>query len=329
MGVVISPSNREHSASLLLDMAHLKLLLGSLLFSTASAVTCPGFPGYCSESFPGQTCNVVCSTGRNNVPLCQEDGTWTDIPRCIEHEPGVKEQIPGICPGIPGYCAQGFLNHKCQFDCPTGIDINSICTSDGTWQPYPVCDGDLRETQDGCDGCPGPNGRSRNRTAEAILASKGLGPKPVANNRVPKTGSIDSQRKRVPSFAGSIQIGSIPANQPHQPLARGPPAGNSLFNQIKNNINNGNRQRAQQQPQNPIQPVPAVPQPRPTPRQQPQAANPSQQTFGPFEAVNLGNSLSGTGQNLVPSPQPTLARRQQQARSENFFGEFPTVNLQV
>jgi hypothetical protein len=35
------------------------------------ALTCPGFPGYCSESFPGQTCVVVCSKGRNNVPLCQ------------------------------------------------------------------------------------------------------------------------------------------------------------------------------------------------------------------------------------------------------------------
>lgn len=33
--------------------------------------TCPGFPGYCSESFPGQTCIVVCSRGRPNVPLCQ------------------------------------------------------------------------------------------------------------------------------------------------------------------------------------------------------------------------------------------------------------------
>ena len=31
----------------------------------------PGFPGYCSESFPGQSCNVVCDFGRNNVPLCQ------------------------------------------------------------------------------------------------------------------------------------------------------------------------------------------------------------------------------------------------------------------
>merc|ERR1711962_249071 len=253
-------------ASLLLDMVHKLVAASLLLFSTASAVTCPGFPGYCSESFPGQTCNVVCSTGRNNVPLCQEDGTWTDIPRCIEHEPGVKEQIPGICPGIPGYCAQGFLNHKCQFDCPTGIDINSICTSDGTWQSYPVCDGDLRETQDGCDGCPGPNGRPRNRTAEAILASKGLGPKPVANNRVPKTGSIDSQRKRVPSFAGSIQIGSIPANQP------------SSQGTDVNRFTIGSDGRIQQRPAQQAPPPPATMPPQQFQARQPQQQRPSFQT---------------------------------------------------
>ena len=34
-------------------------------------VTCPGFAGYCSESYPGQTCLVVCAFGRNNVPVCQ------------------------------------------------------------------------------------------------------------------------------------------------------------------------------------------------------------------------------------------------------------------
>ena len=37
----------------------------------SAAGTCPGFPGYCSESFPGQSCVVVCSRGRPNVPLCQ------------------------------------------------------------------------------------------------------------------------------------------------------------------------------------------------------------------------------------------------------------------
>ena len=44
-----------------------------------------------------------------------------------------------------------------------------VPTGDGTWEPYPTCAGDLRETQDGCDGCPGPFGDKRNRTAESIL----------------------------------------------------------------------------------------------------------------------------------------------------------------
>ena len=47
------------------------LSLASLVPSSLGLITCPGFPGYCSESFPGQSCNVVCGFGRNNVPLCQ------------------------------------------------------------------------------------------------------------------------------------------------------------------------------------------------------------------------------------------------------------------
>ena len=27
--------------------------------------------------------------------IYQADGTWTDIPRCVEHEPGVEYQVPG------------------------------------------------------------------------------------------------------------------------------------------------------------------------------------------------------------------------------------------
>ena len=44
--------------------------------AVSSLVTCPGFPGYCSESYVGDTCTVVCARGRNNVPQCQSDGTW-------------------------------------------------------------------------------------------------------------------------------------------------------------------------------------------------------------------------------------------------------------
>merc|ERR1712227_670692 len=123
--------------------------------------------GYCSESYVGDTCTVVCARGRNNVPQCQEDGTWTDVPRCIEHEPGIEEQVPGVCPGIPGYCSLDTPGGLCTFECPNGPAIRSTCTPDGTWEPYPTCQGDPRETQDGCNPCPGPLGAFRNRTAEA------------------------------------------------------------------------------------------------------------------------------------------------------------------
>lgn len=162
-------------------LIYLVLVLPSLAVSSPSLrekrelVTCPGFAGYCSESYPGQTCLVVCAFGRNNVPLCQDDGTWTDIPRCIEHEPGQEQQVPGLCPGIPGYCSLDNPGGLCEFDCLTGPDIRSSCTSEGTWEPYPRCDGDIRETRDGCDGCPGPFGGPRNRTAEAGGGRRGGG----------------------------------------------------------------------------------------------------------------------------------------------------------
>merc|ERR1711936_280967 len=193
-------------AHLLIRREHMMipLLLLTIVSSAASITTCPGFPGFCSESFPGTECNVVCDFGRNNVPLCQEDGTWTDIPRCIEHEPGVDEQIPGTCPSIPGYCAQGFLNTPCKFDCLTGDDIDSICSQDGTWAPYPTCEGDKRETRDGCDGCPGPVGGTRNRTAEAIINQN-----TISDRRVPKIIDDNGGRKRIPSFAGNINIGLV------------------------------------------------------------------------------------------------------------------------
>ena len=33
------------------------------------------------------------SLARLNKLFLQADGTWTDIPRCVEHEPGVEEQV--------------------------------------------------------------------------------------------------------------------------------------------------------------------------------------------------------------------------------------------
>eukprot|EP00090_Calanus_glacialis_P022675 TRINITY_DN34963_c0_g1_i1.p1 TRINITY_DN34963_c0_g1~~TRINITY_DN34963_c0_g1_i1.p1 ORF type:complete len:316 (-),score=83.26 TRINITY_DN34963_c0_g1_i1:167-1081(-) len=137
--------------------------------------TCPGFPGYCSESYPGQTCLVVCAFGRNNVPVCQDDGTWTAEPRCIEHEPGKEEQVPGTCPGVPGYCSLDLPGGLCTFECISGPHVRSSCKPDGTWDPYPTCEGDVRETKDGCDPCPGPFGGPRNRTAEAGGSRGGVG----------------------------------------------------------------------------------------------------------------------------------------------------------
>ena len=48
-------------------------------------MTCPGFAGYCSESYPGDTCLVVCAFGRNNVPVCQvrDPPPHTDYGGCV------------------------------------------------------------------------------------------------------------------------------------------------------------------------------------------------------------------------------------------------------
>merc|ERR1712223_98429 len=238
--------------AIFLVMAHstLMVLVSTLLPLAHSLQTCPGIPGFCSESFPGQTCNVVCDFGRNNVPLCQDDGTWTDIPRCVEHDPGVEEQIPGLCPAIPGYCAQGFINTRCTFDCTTGKDINSLCTVDGTWEPYPTCLGDLRETRDGCDGCPGPIGAARNRTAEAILNRN-----TASDRRVPKIIADNGERKTVPYFAGNINIGVIDTQKDRFNSQQRPgPAARPSTTSPPRNFNNFQNQNFRQQPRQQTRP---------------------------------------------------------------------------
>ena len=101
----ITNANEGCKKTLLTETMSLAGLVASSLWLTSSTIsaltTCPGFPGYCSEAFPGsvrmpvathvnnhdmvyanlineminffspQFCNVVCSRGRNNVPLCQ------------------------------------------------------------------------------------------------------------------------------------------------------------------------------------------------------------------------------------------------------------------
>merc|ERR1719438_519912 len=96
-------------------------------------------------------------------------------PTALESRRG-KQLI--TCPGFPGYCSLDLPGALCEFACPLGAPIRSECTEDGTWEPYPTCEGDPRETQDGCDPCPGPNGAPRNRTLEG-----GSGPRNSAGSR--------------------------------------------------------------------------------------------------------------------------------------------------
>jgi len=250
------------------------------VFSRVNAITCPGFPGYCSESFVGQTCVVVCSAGRPNVPLCQDDGTWTDIPRCIEHEPGKEEQIPGLCPGITGYCSEGFLHQRCNFRCDTGKLIDSKCTQDGTWEPYPTCPGDLRETKDGCDPCPGPFGGPRNRTIEAHSAPKAQIAQRVKNQQAAlenrflgingggrkqtrPSNTIDTGNRVVrPTFAGSQAFGVLSSSSSNIPN-RSPNIPNRSSNIPNRSSNIPNRSNVQSfiPPQNQRQKIPQAPTP--------------------------------------------------------------------
>ena len=57
------------------------------------------------------------------IPPFQADGTWTDIPRCIEHDPGIEEQKTDFCPGVPGYCSLDLPGGLCTFECPIGPKI--------------------------------------------------------------------------------------------------------------------------------------------------------------------------------------------------------------
>lgn len=191
--------------------------------NSSGPITCPGYAGYCSESYPGDTCLVVCARGRNNVPECQEDGTWTDVPRCIEHEPGKEEQVPGVCPGIPGYCSLDTPGGLCTFECPLGPHIRSTCTLDGTWDPYPTCDGDPRETQDGCNPCPGPLGAPRNRTTEGGSAGGRKSGGSGSSNKSPNGGqqaangnrnNAGSSGHKAAAAGGGASFQAAPQSQP-------------------------------------------------------------------------------------------------------------------
>jgi len=293
-------------------MARLSLfLLIAGTTSFASAITCPGFPGYCSESFPGQTCVVVCAKGRNNVPLCQEDGTWTDIPRCVEHEPGVEIQIPGLCPGIAGYCSEGYKDERCTFTCDVGPNIDSVCTQDGTWEPYPTCAGDLREVQDGCNPCPGPLGADRNRTAEAIL---GTGP---SKTRKPKDQRGQDRIVR-PTFAGNQVFGTLDTRQKAaaaQPAPRAPaPAATTPRSvMLKSAFTTAAR--------------PSMRMPAPTQRTQPRQQQQQQQQFRPqFQQPEFQNQVQPTTNQFQPMRRPQV--QQPMRRPQQQFVRQPQMQPQ-
>merc|ERR1712088_876499 len=166
-------------------------------------------------------------------------------------------------------------NTRCTFDCTTGKDINSLCSLDGTWEPYPTCNGDLRETRDGCDGCPGPVGAARNRTAEAIQNRN-----TASDRRVPKIISNNGERKTVPSFAGNINIGVIDQNQKNRfnSQQRPGPAARPTTSSPPRNFNNLQNQNFRQQQQTRPQQFPQQqPQRQPQFQQQQPQRQPQQQ----------------------------------------------------
>merc|ERR1719189_1914194 len=121
-----------------------------------------------------------------------------------------KHKFPDFVREFPGYCSDDRSGGVCEFDCLIGPDIRSFCTPDGTWEPYPTCDGDIRDTRDGCDGCPGDFGRARNRTAEAAA---GGGKKKQGGSRA---GPAQPARTAAARPSGSPQASSAarPAKRP-------------------------------------------------------------------------------------------------------------------
>ncbi len=120
--------------------------------------------------------------------------------------------------------------------------------------------GDLRETQDGCVSCPGPNGSARNRTAEALLGIKLHNPRPATSPQ----GSVDTQgRQVIPTFSGNQVFGALPASTSSKPELAQPSA-------FQPNLESAGLR----QPQQPVQPAAQQQQ---FARPQPQAAVPQQQ----------------------------------------------------
>ncbi len=211
----------------------------------------------------------------------------------------MPNQIPGVCPGISGYCSDGFVNERCNFACSVGAPINSVCSQDGTWTPYPTCAGDLRETHDGCVSCPGPNGRPRNRTAEAILGITLHNPVPASAASKP----TDSQGRIVrPTFSGNQAFGAI--NQPQQQQPQPQPQQQAFVP----NLEAAGLRQEQQQRQPPPKPT-QTPVFIETSPEKPQIP-PQQQQLTPQQRQQFIQQQQQ--QQLTPQQQQQFAQQQQQ-----------------
>lgn len=156
----------------------------------------------------------------------------------------------------------------CEFDCLIGPDIRSFCTKDGTWEPYPTCQGDIRETRDGCKECPGPFGGPRNRTAEA--GNGGRQGKGISDHFWPFLINFKAGPRQPAAPVGRPNQGrpSSQAARPNRPSSNGRrPQGQS-----KRPSNNRRGQRPQRkQSNNRRRPTSQASRPQQRPQKRPQA----------------------------------------------------------
>ena len=247
------------------------------------------------------------------------------------------------------------MYQRCNFRCDSGKRIDSVCTQDGTWEPYPTCPGDLRETQDGCDPCPGPFGGPRNRTLEglhsrpkaeiakrvkaqqAALETRFLGIN-SRNKQTRPSNAIDTGNRVVrPTFAGSLAFGEIPSST-FNPQPKTPQRSNVQSFIPKQT----QRPRIPQSPTPPAptprQQVPAIRQPTSRPSSQPAPSSHSRTTViepkrtSPFISVSPdGRFRNRTPKESASGPAPSFqhqpSRQNQfsggnfQQRNQNNFGQ--------
>ena len=204
------------------------------------------------------------------------------------------------------------MHQRCNFRCDSGKLIDSKCTQDGTWEPYPTCPGDLRETKDGCNPCPGPIGGPRNRTLEAhsrpraeiakrvkdqqaALENRFLGINGGGRKQTRPSNTIDTGNRVVrPTFAGSQAFGALSSTNFNIP--------NRSTNNPNRSPNSPNRSNVQSfiPPQNQRQKIPQAPTP-PAPAPQRPASSFRQETSRPSSRPQQPQQSQSNTQVLEPS----------------------------